>query len=152
MSSAECATRCLVSNTCMADSARVLAAECGMPDRLEAGEILSGMMRRAGERARCDEEKAPSLGGALVSVELFRRDEAVDRGMLPSRLEILPDGEEIDVGRAEIVHDPKHLLLPFAQAHHHAGLGEQRRIERFGALEQIKRGAIIGPWTNAPIE
>ena len=62
--------------------------------------------------------------------------------MLARRLQILADGEEIDVGRAQIVHHLQHLVALLAEADHDAGLGEQRRVELLGALQQPQRSEI----------
>ena len=59
--------------------------------------------------------------------------------MLAGRLQILPDGEEVDIGRAQVVHHLQHFVPLFAQPQHDAGLGEHRRIELLHALQQPQR-------------
>ena len=68
--------------------------------RAEAGEILAGMVRRACQRRGRDDQEALGQGEALEGCELVRRYEPDDGVMLFGRLEILADGEEIDVGAA----------------------------------------------------
>ena len=110
------------------------------------------MIGRAGQWARGDEQEAPRLALGAEIVELLRRDEAVDGGMLAGRLEILADGEEIDVRRAEIVHQRKHLGLGLAEADHDAGFGEDARLELLGALEQAQRVVVARAWADLPVE
>ena len=97
---------------------------------LEALEILARVMRGAGQRARCDEQKALVEGHALIDGEFVRRDKAVNGRMFAGRLEILAHGEEIDVRRAKIVHHGKDLAARLAEADHHARLGEEIRGSR----------------------
>ena len=47
-------------------------------------------------------------------------DEAVNRGMLAGRLQVLPDRQEVDACRPHIVHDLHHLFLGLAKADHEA--------------------------------
>src|SRR4051812_8099158 len=85
--------------------ARPSAARPGEAGRLEAREVLAGVMRRAGQRRRRDEQEALGVGGGLVALELVRRDEPQHRVMLASRLEVLADGQEIDLGRTQVIHE-----------------------------------------------
>ncbi len=62
------------------------------------------MMRRPGQRRRRDEEKALGIGHRLIGFELIRRDKGNDWMVLLRRLQILPDREEIDISRTQIVH------------------------------------------------
>src|SRR3546814_2620871 len=61
-----------------------------------------------------------SLHAALpiLGLELLRRHEPVERMMLRRRLEVLADGEEIDIGAAQVVHDLHDLLPALAQPDH----------------------------------
>ena len=59
--------------------------------------------------------------------------------MLAGRLQILPDREEIDLGRAQVVHHLQHLVPLFAQPDHDARLGEDGRIDFLDPLQQPDR-------------
>ncbi len=59
--------------------------------------------------------------------------------MLWRRLQILPDGQEIDLRRAQIVHDLQHFGLVLAETDHDPRFGEQCRIEPLGLIEQAQR-------------
>ena len=68
------------------------------PRRLQPGEIFSRVMGRAGQRRRRHHREALGIGDRRQRLEFLRRHEAQHRVMLARRLQILPDGQEIDVG------------------------------------------------------
>ena len=51
-------------------------------------------------------------------------------------LEILADGQEVDVGGTKVVHQLQHFAALFAEAHHDPGLGEDLCVEFLHALQQ----------------
>lgn len=55
-----------------------------------------------------DTSETLAARGRGVVGEFIGRDEAVDRGVLRG-LEVLADSEEIDIGRAQVVHHLQHL-------------------------------------------
>ena len=57
---------------------------------------------------------------------------------LGGRLQVLADGQEVDVGGAHVVHHLQHRLAVLAQADHDAGLGEHRRVELLHPLQQAQ--------------
>ena len=59
--------------------------------------------------------------------------------MLAGRLQILPDGEKIDIRRAQIVHHLQHFVALLAKPDHDAGFGEDRRIDFLDPLQQPDR-------------
>ena len=63
------------------------------------------MMRRTRKGRSRHHQEAFAISNGFERLELIRRHEALDFVMLARGLEILPDGEEIDVGRAKIIHD-----------------------------------------------
>src|SRR3569833_4682504 len=69
----------------------------------QAREVLAGMVRGAGQRARRHHQEALGPRDRFVGLELFRRDEAIDGGVLAGRLLVLVVGVEVDVGRAHVV-------------------------------------------------
>ena len=72
--------------------------------------------------------------------------------MLGGRLQILADGEEIDIGGAQIVHHLKDLLARLAEADHHAGLGEHRRDRAPSPSQQPQRGEVARAGPDRRIE
>ena len=62
--------------------------------------------------------------------------------VLACRLQVLADSQEIDVRRAQVVHDLEDLVPLLAEPDHDAGLGEHRRIELFDPLQQADRGEV----------
>src|SRR6185312_2144416 len=75
---------------------------CGIPlalrgaRRLQPREVLAGVVRRAGQRRGRHHQETLGVGDRLQRLELVRRHEALDRGMLARRLQVLADGEEVD--------------------------------------------------------
>ena len=61
---------------------------------------------------------------------------------LRRRLEILAHGQEIDSGRAHVVHHLVDLEPLLAEPDHDPRLGEDRRIELLDLLEQAQRGIV----------
>ena len=103
---------------------------------LEPREVLRRVIGGAGQRACGHEQEAFLLGDALIRLKFLRRDKAVNGRMFAGRLEILADGEEVDRGRAQIVHHGEHLVARLAEADHHARLGERHGAELLGARQQ----------------
>ena len=64
--------------------------------------------------------------------------------MLAGRLQILADGQEIDLGGTQVVHELQHLVALFAEPDHDPRLGEHRRVKLLHALEQAQRMKIAG--------
>ena len=56
--------------------------------------------------------------------------------VLAGRLQILADGEEIDVGRAQVVHHLQDLVPLLAEPDHDPGLGEHRGVDLLHPLQQ----------------
>ena len=136
MSAALCRTRRVVENSGIADASAIcFASRAARSSR----EIVAGVMRRARQRRRRHHQEALGIGHRLVGLEFVRRHEAHHFVMLARRLQILADGEEIDIGRAQIVHHLQHFVPLLAEADHDAGLGEHRRIEFLHLLQQADR-------------
>ena len=92
------------------------------------------------------------LGDGLVALELVRRHEAINRRVLAGGLEILADGDEVDVGRAHVVHHLHHLLARFTQPHHDAGLGEHGGAQFLHPLQQAQRMEVARTRPDLEIE
>ena len=54
--------------------------------------------------------------------------------MFARRLQILPDGEEIDFGGPQIIHHLQDFITLFAKANHNSGFGEDFGIDFLDAL------------------
>src|SRR5215218_8480323 len=91
ISSAAWLTRRLVRNE------GILFLSPRLPRGGEPPEVVAGVMRRARERARRHHQEALGIGDRLVGLELVRRHEARHRVVLAGGLQVLADGEEIDV-------------------------------------------------------
>src|SRR6185312_11346724 len=59
-------------------------------------EIVAGEIGGARQRRGRDHEEAFAEGHGAIGRELVGRDEAVDGVVLRRRLQVLPDGEEVD--------------------------------------------------------
>ncbi|EAP80683.1 hypothetical protein NAS141_05078 [Sulfitobacter sp. NAS-14.1] len=77
---------------------------------------------------------------------------AVHRVVLWCRLQILPDGQKIDVRRAHVFHDLHNRLTILAQTDHDAGFGKHRRIKLFDPLQQTQRMEIPRPGADLGVE
>ena len=108
-------------------------------------------MRRAGQRARRHHQEALGIGDLLVAREFVRRHIAHHGVMLAGRLQVLPDGEEIDVRRAQIVHHLQHFVTLLAESDHDAGFGEDRGIDFLDPLQQPDRMEIARARPHAEI-
>ena len=82
----------------------VARASVSRPSGAQRGEIGVGVVGAAGQRRRGDQQEALGAGDRGVFGEFLGRDEAVDRGVFHRRLQVLADGQEIDVGDAQVVH------------------------------------------------
>jgi hypothetical protein len=71
--------------------------------------------------------------------------------VLAGRLQILADGDEIDICGSQIVHQLQHFVPLFAQPHHDAGLGEHGRIKFLDPLQQPERMEVARPGTHSEI-
>ena len=82
----------------------------------------------------------------------MRRDELLDLGVARGRLEILAHGQEIDAGRAHVVHHLVDFEPLLAEPDHHARLGEDVRRLALDALEQPQRGIVTRARADRRIE
>ena len=84
--------------------------------------------------------------------ELFRRPEAVDRVVFRRGLQILPNGQEIDARRAQVIHHLPHIVQRFAQPDHQAGFGENLGTGAFGVIQKTQRGVVARAGTDRRIK
>jgi mono/diheme cytochrome c family protein len=104
----------------------------------QAGEIVARVIARPRERRGRHHQEALAIGRFLIGFEFVGMHEAVDGVVLRRRLQILADGQEIDIGRAHVVHDLQDGLPILAQAHHDAGFGEHRGVQFLDPLQQAQ--------------
>src|SRR5277367_883462 len=71
----------------------------GKPRSFEPGEIVARVMRRAGQRRGRHQQETFCRADGGVGSKFLRRHEADDLVMLSRRLQILANGQKIDVGR-----------------------------------------------------
>src|SRR5262249_16955165 len=72
--------------------------------------LLVGAVARANERPREDGPEAESLALLAEPAELVRVHPAVDGGVLRTRLEVLPDRDDIHAIGAQVAHRVDHLV------------------------------------------
>ena len=92
--------------------------------RIPVGKVFAGMIGRPRQWRGGHHQEAFGPGDLFVSGKLIWADIAVNCGVLPRRLQILPNSQEIDAGRTHVVHDLHDFFLGLTQANHQAGLGE----------------------------
>ena len=109
------------------------------------------MVRGARERRGGDHQKPLGVGDGLVGLELFGRHEAHDRMVLAGRLQVLADGEKVDVGGAQVVHDLQNFVPLLAEPDHDAGLAEHRGVEFLDPLQQADRGEVTRAGSHGEI-
>jgi hypothetical protein len=110
------------------------------------------MIGAPGQGRGRDHQKALGAGHPRVALELLRRYVTLDRVMARRRLQILADGEEVDAGRAHVVHHLMDLALLLAQSDHDPGLREQTGITHLDAVEQTQRVVIASARPHRAIE
>ncbi len=88
-----------------------------------------GVVGGAHHRAAGDLREADRLGVGAELVEFRGRDEALDREVVETRLQVLPQGQHIDVVRAHVAQHLPDLVDLLAETEHQAGLGRHRRVQ-----------------------
>ena len=129
-------------DACIRRSGWWLLGQLRLPRRLHRGEIVAGVIAGARERACRDLEEALGPGNGAEGAKRLGRDEILDTRMARSRLEILPHGDEIDIGAAHVVHHLMDLEPLLAEPEHDPALGEDQRIMPLHFLEQPQRGIV----------
>src|SRR5580658_7495445 len=112
------------------------------PQCLEPREILAGVVGRARERARRHKRESLGISDRCQRLELIRWHKTDYRVMFARRLQVLPDGEEIHIGGAQIVHHLQYFVSLLAEPNHDSRFGENAWIELFGALQELDRGEV----------
>ena len=125
--------------------------EFGHPVGAKLFEIFAGVMRRAGQRARRNQEETLGRRHGGERLELFRGDEALYRVVLLGRRQVLADGQEVDIGLAQVVHQLQDFVPLLAEPDHDARLGEHGRIEFLYPLQQADRMEVAGAGTDLEV-
>src|SRR5215467_16252142 len=112
------------------------AASLTRSQRLQPGKIVARMVGRPRQGACRNQRKTLGASNCRQLVKFIRRYEAHHRMMLEGRLQVLPDGEEVNVGGAQIIHNLQDFITVLAKSDHDPGLGENSRIDFFGTLKQ----------------
>ena len=75
----------------------------------------------------------------LVRVHVTRDWQVVARG-----LQVLAEGEHVDLVRTQVAHDLLDLVDLLAQAEHQAGLGRHFGMQGLEAFEQVEAPRVVG--------
>src|SRR5215472_18342042 len=94
------------------------------------------MVGRPGQWRGRDHQKTLAECKTFVPGKFFRCDKAGNLVMFPCGLQVLPDRQEIDLCRPQIVHDLKYLGLVLSEPDHDPRFGEQCWVEPLCLVEQ----------------
>ena len=75
--------------------------------------------------------------------EHIRMHVALDRQVMRARLQVLADGEHVDIVRTQVTHDLEDFRIGFAQPDHQSRLGRYLRIARLELLQKPQRMRVI---------
>jgi len=95
---------------------------------LALAEQIGGLIRTPGQRGCRDIFKTLLPGYAIVSLKGFWADIFFYGFMICRWRQILPHGQNIAAGPAQIAHHGPDLILMFTQPDHDAGFGHHRRM------------------------
>src|SRR5438270_11729882 len=101
-------------------------------------EKFAGSVRRADERPRGDVGETHRLARFAESVEGLRRNVLLDGEMPIARSQVLPQGQDVHVRGAKVLHRLEDLLAGLPQAEHDRGLREQAVAHAFRSSEDVK--------------
>src|SRR5437773_7332739 len=104
---------------------------------------IGRVIRAANQRTGGDVEKTFPACDVAVTTELLRRNVFNDRQMFRSRAQILAHGQNFTAHLAQIVHRLKEFRLFFAQAEHHAALGDNTSCEFLRPAQHSQGRAIL---------
>jgi len=110
------------------------------------------MVGRADERSGFDVFKANLFASPLVSREFIRMHEADDGKMVPGRLQILAESEDICSLRGKILHGGEDFLCFLPKTQHETRLCGDVWMHFLGAGQEFKRALVDGTFANLTIE
>lgn len=114
--------------------------------------MAPGMIGAPHQGAGLDVAKAELLRFRFEFVELSGRDIALDGKLIPSRLEVLPQGDDVTIDLPQVFERGHDLVEGLPDAEHQAGFGEKVRTHPLGALEQIQRSLIHRARPDLPVQ
>ena len=76
--------------------------------------------------------------------ELLGRDEALHREVGQAGAEVLAQGEDVHVDRAQVAHGLHHLVQALTHAEHHPALGAQAGVDLLGPAEDPQGALVAG--------
>ncbi len=79
-------------------------------------------------------------------------NEALHRQVAARRLQVLAEGQHVDVMLAHAVHHLDHFLVGFAQAEHQARLGRHMRHHLLELLQQVQRPVVVRTWAGGLVQ
>src|SRR5438445_1770875 len=105
--------------------------------------VFARPVRGPDEGAARDVEEAELFAEFAVSVDRLPRDVGLDGGVPARWAQILPEGEDVHVRRAEVPHRRAHLALHLAEAEHDRGLREESLPHPLRALQDAEALAVV---------
>ena len=104
---------------------------------------LVGVIGAAHEGTGFDVGEAEGGSGGAVFGELLGWDVAQDGEVFGRGAEVLAEGEDVDLGGAEVAHDGLHFVHGLAEAEHEAGFGGDVGAEALGISQHVE-GTFVG--------
>jgi len=80
--------------------------------------------------------KAQGLGCLFQLFKFIGMNESLYRQVIAAGLEILSEGQHLNVVSAQVLHDFDNFVVVFAKTQHQARLGWHLRVERLEFLQQ----------------
>src|SRR6187397_191899 len=128
------------------------------PEPLELGAryLVAGVVARSHERPRFDVLEAKRESGCLHLGELVGVVVALEREVLERRAQVLPDGQDVAVDRAERLEGFHQLVARLAEPDHQRALGVDRVADlaghRLGGLEDAEAPLPARALADRPLE
>src|SRR5689334_17550521 len=117
-----------------------------------SGHVAPGVVGAAYQWPRFHMAKPHFVRGSFEFVEFFRRDVALDLQLARRWLEVLADGDDIDLMRAQVAQRGQHFIGGFADAEHEARFGEHLHAAALCLPQNIQRAFIAVPGTDFTVK
>ena len=99
------------------------------------------VVRTSNQRPGFDDLETHLKAGQSPFIELFRMDPAIDGQVISGWLEVLADRQDVGVGDlSDVLHEFQHLVVPFTDADHDAGLGDESLLAN---MSKNLQGAVV---------
>jgi len=133
-----------------------VAVAMGIGERSSGGRSLAPLLprvvARAHQRAGFYVTIAHLEAVAAERSELVGRVVPRDREMLTRGTEVLTDGQDVHVLRAQVPHRDQQLVPLLTQPTDDPRLGESAGIHHFGPSQQLERPGITAAWSRQPVQ